>query len=328
MSKPRPRVEGVSRSSETLLDLSLSRGALDRAAELRKDPDLLHRLLRDSSTRVLELVGGSAEVVDTGEDVALHLRAPHRDDAHALGFFLGRDADGTSYVAVVGNPVDEGEPRDWRTLRDVGVLLGDRDSGLFTGALALANWHARHTHCPRCGSPTTAEQAGWVRRCPNDGTEHYPRTDPAVIMSVVDADDRLLLARGPQWGQGRYSVLAGFVEPGEPLEAAVAREVLEEVGVAVEDVRYLGNQPWPFPCSLMVGFTATAKDPELHLDEDEIVEALWVTREELATGVASGVVNIPPRLSIARRLIEHWYGGPLDQSVEWTAPNRPSEQEG
>jgi NAD+ diphosphatase len=93
-------------------------------------------------------------------------------------------------------------------------------------------------------------------------------------------------------------------------------------------VRYLGNQPWPFPCSLMVGFTATAKDPELHLDEDEIVEALWVTREELATGVASGVVNIPPRLSIARRLIEHWYGGPLDQSVEWTAPNRPSEQEG
>ena len=122
-----------------------------------------------------------------------------------------------------------------------------------------------------------------MRRCTNDGSEHYPRTDPAVIMSVVDADDRLLLARGPQWGEARYSVLAGFVEPGESLEAAVAREVREEVGVAVEDVRYLGNQPWPFPCSLMVGFTATAKDTTFRLDEDEIVEAIWVSREELAS---------------------------------------------
>ena len=143
---------------------------------------------------------------------------------------------------MVGDPVDEGEPREWRSLRDVAVLLSDRDSGLFTTALALANWHAKHTHCPRCGSATTAQQGGWVRRCTNDGSEHYPRTDPAVIMSVVDADDRLLLARGPQWGEARYSVLAGFVEPGESLEAAVAREVHEEVGVAVEDVA-LPRQP-------------------------------------------------------------------------------------
>jgi NAD+ diphosphatase len=321
-------VEGVSRSSETLLDLSLSRGALDRAAELRKEPDLLPRLLADPSTRVLELVGGSAEVVEDGGEVALHLRPPHRDDTHALGLFLGRDEDGTSYVAVVGDPADEGEPREWRTLRDVGVLLTDRDSGLFTSALALANWHAKHTHCPRCGSPTTAQQGGWVRRCTNDGTEHYPRTDPAVIMSVVDAEDRLLLARGPQWGKARYSVLAGFVEPGESLEAAVAREVHEEVGVAVQDVRYLGNQPWPFPCSLMVGFTATAKETTFRLDEDEIVEAIWVTRDELADGVAAGRIGISPRLSIARRLIEHWYGGELEQPVEWTSPNRPTEQKG
>jgi NAD+ diphosphatase len=328
MSKPAPRVEGVSRSSETLLDLSLSRGALDRAAELRKDPDLLSRLLGDRATRVLELVGGSAEVVEARGEVALHLRPPHRGDLSALGLFLGRDEEGTSYVAVVGDPVDEGEPREWRSLRDVAVQLSDRDSGLFTTALALANWHAKHTHCPRCGSPTTAQQGGWVRRCTNDGTEHYPRTDPAVIMSVVDADDRLLLARGPQWGEARYSVLAGFVEPGESLEAAVAREVHEEVGVVVEDVRYLGNQPWPFPCSLMVGFTATAKDTTFRLDEEEIVEAIWVTRDELAEGVEDGRIGISPRLSIARRLIEHWYGAEIDQPVEWTAPNRPTEQKG
>ena len=123
-------------------------------------------------------------------------------------------------------------------------------------------------------------------------------------------------------------MLAGFVEPGESLEAAVAREVHEEVGVAVEDVRYLGNQPWPFPCSLMVGFTATAKDTTFRLDEDEIVEAIWVSREELASGVEDGRIGISPRLSIARRLIEHWYGGEIDQPVEWTAPNRPTEQKG
>jgi NAD+ diphosphatase len=328
MSKPPPRVEGVSRSSETLLDLSLSRGALDRAAERRRDPDLLPTLLADPATRVLEVVEGSAEVLEVDGEITLHLRPPHRGDLVALGLFLGQDEEGTSYVAVVGDPVDEGEPRDWRTLREVAVLLGDRDSGLFTTALALANWHAKHTHCPRCGAPTTAQQGGWVRCCTNDGTEHYPRTDPAVIMSVVDADDRLLLARGPQWGRGRFSVLAGFVEPGESLETAVAREVREEVGIAVEDVRYLGNQPWPFPCSLMVGFTATAKDTTVQLDEDEIVEAFWVTREDLAREVAAGRIGISPRLSIARRLIEHWYGGELDQAVEWTAPNRPTEQKG
>ncbi len=328
MSKPPPRVEGVSRSSETLLDLSLSRGALDRAAERRKDPDLLPTLLADPATRVLELVEGSAEVLEVDGQVTLHLRRPHRGDLAALGLFLGQDEEGTSYVAVVGDPVDQGEPRDWRTLREVAVLLGDRDSGLFTSALALANWHAKHTHCPRCGAPTVAQQGGWIRRCTDDGTEHYPRTDPAVIMAVVDADDRLLLARGPQWGRGRFSVLAGFVEPGESLETAVAREVREEVGIAVEDVRYLGNQPWPFPCSLMVGFTATAKDTTIQLDDDEIVEAFWVTREDLAREVAAGRIGISPRLSIARRLIEHWYGGELDQEVEWTAPNRPIDQKG
>jgi NAD+ diphosphatase len=320
----RPRVEGVSRAAETLSDLSLSRGTLDRAAQLRKDPDLLPRLLDDPATRVVEVVNGSSGVLAVNGHVALQLRSPVAADARRLAVFLGVDAAGTAYVAVGGEAVDEGEPRDWRTLWEVGAQLDDRDAGIFTTALALMNWHAAHSHCPRCGAPTTPQQAGWVRRCTNDGTEHYPRTDPAVIMSVTDADDRLLLARGPQWPKGRYSVLAGFVEPGESLQAAVAREVREEVGIEVEDVTYLGDQPWPFPSSLMVGFTARALSPALHLDQDEIVEAFWVTRDELAGGAAAGRIGLPPRMSIARRLVEHWYGEPLTQPVEWTSPARQS----
>ena len=313
----RHRVEGVSRSAQTLQDLSLSRATLDRAAWRRKDPNLLPGLVSDPSTRVVEVVGGSVEVVGQDGEVALHLRSPRAEDLQRLAVFLGVDEAGTAYLAVEGEAVDEGDPRDWRTLREVGVLLGDRDAGLFTTALALTNWHAAHTHCPRCGSPTAPAQAGWVRRCGADGSEHYPRTDPAVIMSVTDADDRLLLARGPQWPEGRFSVLAGFVEPGESLEAAVAREVCEEVGVEVTDVTYLGNQPWPFPSSLMVGFTARACDPTIDLDRDEIAEAFWVTREELRQRLDDGRIVISSRMSIAFRLMEHWYGEHLPTTGEW-----------
>jgi len=158
--------------------------------------------------------------------------------------------------------------------------------------------------------------------CPRDGSEHYPRTDPAVIMAVTDAADRLLLARSPHWPEGRLSVLAGFVEPGESLEAAVAREVFEEVGVVVEQIRYLGSQPWPFPSSLMVGFTSRAVDPTLHLDMEEIVEAVWVARTELGEMMRAGRFGISPTVSISRRIIEQWYGGPIDQQVDWIAPIR------
>ena len=179
-------------------------------------------------------------------------------------------ADGASDPAADG----------WLTLRQAGEALGARDAGVFTTALALANWHATHRYCPRCGAPTEPTQAGWVRRCERDGSEHYPRTDPAVIMSVVDPDDRLLLGRGAHWPEGRFSVLAGFVEPGESFEAAVAREVAEEVGVTVDEARYLGNQPWPFPSSVMIGFAATTRETELTIDPVEMAEARWVTREE------------------------------------------------
>ncbi|MHB8274629.1 MAG: NAD(+) diphosphatase [Dermatophilaceae bacterium] len=293
--------------------MSLARGTLDRAGLRRKDPDLLPSLLKESSTRVVELIAGRAEVIESERDLVLVLRSPSGQDASRLAVFLGQDGDGTAYVGVVGEPPDQPETSRWRTLREVGALLPDRDAGLFATMLGLANWHASHTHCPRCGAPTEPDQSGWIRRCTQDGSEHYPRTDPAVIMAVTDADDRLLLARSPRWPQGRLSVLAGFVEPGESLEAAVAREVLEEVGVVVEQVRYLGNQPWPFPSSLMVGFTSRAVDPTLHLDMEEIVEAVWVSRAELREMVLAGRFGISPTVSIARRIIEHWYGGPIDQ---------------
>ena len=313
----------MSGSSETLHNLSLARGTLDRAGLRRKDPDLLPSLLKESSTRVVELIAGRAAVIDSERDIALVLRSPNGQDTSRLGVFLGQDGDGTAYVGVVGDSselADQPETSPWRTLREVGALLPDRDAGLFATMLGLANWHASHTHCPRCGATTEPDQSGWIRRCTQDGSEHYPRTDPAVIMAVTDADDRLVLARSPHWPEGRLSVLAGFVEPGESLEAAVAREVLEEVGVVVEQVRYLGNQPWPFPSSLMVGFTSRAVDPMLHLDMEEIVEAVWVSRAELREMVLAGRFGISPTVSIARRIIERWYGGPIDQQVDWTTP--------
>lgn len=301
---------------ESLRDLSLVGGTLDRAGLRRRDPDLLSVLLKDPLTRVLEFVAGRAQVIGSDRETSLFLREPDERDLFRLAFFLGQGADDTAYVGVVGEAQEPSESALWRNLREVGVLLSDRDAGLFATVQGLANWHASHRHCSSCGAVTEPDQAGWTRRCPQEGTEHYPRTDPAVIMAVTDASDRLLLARSPHWPEGRLSVLAGFVEPGESLEAAVAREVFEEVGVVVEQVRYLGNQPWPFPSSLMLGFSARAVDTALHLDRDEIAEALWVSRADLGKLVLAGRFGISPAVSIARRMIEHWYGAAIDQTVE------------
>jgi len=300
---------------ETLHDLSLARGTLDRAGLRRRDPDLLPLLLKDPLTRVVELVEDRVQVMESDRDCALLLRPPVEQDAFRPVMFLGQDGHGTSFLGVVGDALDPSGRPSWRSLRAVGALLSDRDAGIFATLLGLANWHASHTHCPRCGAMTESDQAGWIRRCTRDGTEHYPRTDPAVIMAVTDATDRLLLARSPHWPPGRLSVLAGFVEPGESLEAAVAREVFEEVGVVVEQVRYLGDQPWPFPSSLMVGFTGRAVDSTLSLDQEEIIEAMWVSRQDLPEMVLDGRFALSPSVSIARRMIEHWYGAPIDTPV-------------
>jgi len=291
--------------------LPLARSAIDRAAH-RRTEDLLPVLLADPATRVLAVADGRTPV--TGDPVALALRAPVSEDGERLAVFLGTDHDGIDHVAV---SLAQEPAGDWAGLREVGALLDARDAGLLTQSVALLAWHATHTHCPRCGAPTHVVQAGYARRCEADGTDHYPRTDPAVIMTVVDADDRLLLGHQASWPPGRFSTLAGFVEPGEPLEAAVRREVLEEAGIVVDRVDYRGSQPWPFPASIMLGFQAYAASREITVDGVEIEQARWFSRDELTAAMAAGEVLLPPRVSIARALIEEWFGGPLGDDVPW-----------
>ncbi|MDF8265036.1 NAD(+) diphosphatase [Luteipulveratus flavus] len=304
--------------SETLLELGLSRSALDRSATVRKDSGRTAAILRDPTTRILDLYGDRAPYEGEPGERRLRYRPPEDADTERLVAYLGAHA-GVSYACAVRPAQDDGE--DSRAnLRSLGMELDDLDVGVLAASVGLANWHAAQGFCPRCGSPTEAREGGWVRVCTNDGSSHFPRTDPAVIMAVVDEADRLLLARGPQWRPTGMSVLAGFVEPGESLEAAVAREVMEEVGVEVDAVRYRGNQPWPFPSSLMIGFRARATTTELHLDPEEIADARWFARDELAAAVAAGEVSLSPHLSIARHLIEDWYGGRI------TEPQGASEQ--
>jgi NAD+ diphosphatase len=289
-----------------LPDLALARAAVDRAAHRRTDDDWLDKAWQDPRTRVLRISGGRAEV--SGDPPALVFQPPG-ELSGGERFFLGVDDEDQAFFAVEMPESQAGD--SWQGIREVGALLGARDAGLLVHAVALANWHATHTHCPRCGSPTTVAAAGHLRICPRDDSEHYPRTDPAVIMTVVDSDGRLLLGSQSQWPEGRFSTLAGFVEPGESLEAAVRREVAEEVGVVIGAVRYLGSQPWPFPSSLMVGFEASAETVDIELVDGEIAQARWFSRPELLSAVTSREVRLSPQVSIARRLIESWYGEPL-----------------
>ncbi|WP_227424331.1 NAD(+) diphosphatase [Pengzhenrongella sicca] len=330
-------------------DLPLARATVDRAAERRSQPDLVATLLADAATRIVLVHGGLVATTSQGpaltDDLPAHDLPAHDLPAHdrlALDLltpgdvgplapadrwlFLGADA-ATSYLALVlaagaaptldveGFPVDPRADvlahREFSHLRQVGALLGGRDAGLATTAIALAAWHETHLRCPRCGTATDVIQAGWVRRCPADLSEHYPRTDPAVIMAVVDADDRLLLGHSAQWPEHRMSTLAGFVEPGEAIEQSVRREVAEEVGVTIGEVAYRGSQPWPFPASLMLAFRAQALTSTITVDGVEITDARWFTRAELAAAAAAGEVLLPMRASIARVLIEEWFGGAL-----------------
>lgn len=202
----------------------------------------------------------------------------------------------------------------WAGLRSIGPAVDALQIEALMTAVALQSWHERHGFCPRCGQPTVPASGGWTRRCTADGTEHYPRTDPAVIMVVIDERDRALLARQTRWPGPWRSALAGFVEPGERAESAVRREVAEEVGLRLDRVRYVGSQPWPFPGSLMLGFHAWTSDTDVAVDGAEIAEAKWYSREELVQAAAAGEIQLPPAISIARSLIERWLGQPLPGS--------------
>jgi NAD+ diphosphatase len=287
----------------------LSQAQFDRAALRRSDEDWLAAAWQRA--RILPISQQSAAPVIDGR-VAFRAaesapRGPRR--------FLGVVGD-VPYFTVTAEP-----DADWQTLREFGPRADDLEASLVVSAIALEQWHQRHTFCPRCGAPTEETQAGWTRTCTNEGSEHFPRTDPAVIMLIHDGGDKALLGRGPQWAPGRFSTLAGFVEPGESLEAAVAREVFEEVGVGVCEVRYIASQPWPFPASLMLGFTARLDgDSSITLDPVEMAEAGWFTRAEIRAAAdwtdehlepQPGRIlrAIPPRFSISRFLIDRWLGG-------------------
>lgn len=190
-------------------------------------------------------------------------------------------------------------------------LLNSADAPTFAAALSLANWHRRHGFCSACGQPTQPNRGGWSRTCATCHAEHYPRVDPVVIM-LAEHDDRLLLGRQPQYPPGRYSALAGFVEPGESLEAAVARELKEEAGIDVGNVRYLCSQPWPFPNSLMIGAWAEANSGALTIDLNELEDGRWFSRADVRAALAHGAdapFQPPPRAAIARTLLEAWVDG-------------------
>lgn len=313
---------------------ALSRAAVDRAAARRTDEAWLAASWAAPATRVLVLEGGHAAVVDpTGAGGRPRLAFVRPADAPAGDrIFLGL-AGGTAYWAVVAapDPTDtavavthaesvgtgaaggalEGQRR--AGLLEVGAALDDHDAGLFVHAVGMANWHASHRHCPRCGAPTEPVHGGHLRACSADGNLQFPRVEPVVIMNVHDGADRCLLGRGPGWPPGRYSCLAGFMEPGESAEHAVAREVAEEVGLRVTDVRYVASQPWPFPGNLMLGFRARVVPAdiggELRIQADELEDARWFSREELRRAARTGADLLPPLVSIARRLLTEWTAG-------------------
>ncbi len=295
-----------------LTGLALARAEVDRVAHLRADSAWLEAAWANPRTRVLAVEHGQALCVFGGGQARLAF-VPTTQAPDGVRFLLGAEDDGSAFFGVAGPlPGLAGDGIRAAPLREAGPLLSDRDAGLLTHAVAVANWHETFTHCPRCGAPTEPISSGHARKCPVDGSEHFPRVDPAMIVLVTDPDDRCLLARNALWPERRVSILAGFVEAGESAEQAVAREVHEETGVVVGAVRYLGSQPWPMPQSLMLGFRAEATGGlDIRVDADEIAEARWYSRDDLRAAIANVELLLPPPVSIAHRIIESWYGSDL-----------------
>ena len=291
----------------------LARSGPDRSAEERSSPGLLERARADASTRVLALSGDAAPLA---EPDALLWIAPDSVPPGAEWAFLGRDEEGAAMLAAV-LPRAESElfaaPAGWAALRAVGGALSAREAGAFVEALSLGRWLLEAPFCPACGARTEVRSAGWSRHCPACGREHFPRTDPAVIVAITSAQhpDRLLLGSNAMWAGTRFSCFAGFVEAGESLEAAVVREVREEAGVDVVGVRYRGSQAWPYPRSLMLGFLATAADDSAaEADGEEILAVRWFDRSEIGAGLAGeSDLLLPGPASIAHSLISDWHAG-------------------
>ncbi len=289
-------------------DIALSARTHERVGEKRVDDAWLEATWPDPRTRIVPVAVTRFPVDETGERVRWQSAADLPESG--VRVFLG-ELDGVPHFALLGEqPTDEGR---WTTLREVVQSLREPDAGFMVHAVALAEWQASHRFCPRCGGRLHPTAAGHVLACDQCGRQQFPRSDPAVIMMVTHGD-RALLGRQPSWPAGRYSTLAGFVDPGESLEEAVVREVAEETGVQVTDVAYFGNQPWPFPQSLMVGFFARATSTDIHVDGAELSDARWFTREQMKAEAEAGTLVLPGGISISRSLVEAWYGAPLPGS--------------
>lgn len=278
-------------------------GTLDRADRLRHDPDALAAAMGSWQARLLTLNAHEPEVTDDGR-LGWTMLADAPDGAEFI--LLGLDEGRARFAALL--PGAE-PPPPYRSPTLFGLLdrLRPGEAATFATARALLHWHARHRFCANCGNATALFRAGWGRRCPACAAEHFPRVDPVVIM-IAEHDGRALLGRQPSWPAGRYSALAGFLEPGESIEEAVAREIAEEAGVRVSDVRYVVSQPWPFPSQLMIACVATAADDAITLDEHELEHAMWVTRDEVRAALAGSDASFtaPPPYAIAHTLLSVW----------------------
>ncbi|MEY3795005.1 MAG: hypothetical protein RLZZ120_116 [Actinomycetota bacterium] len=303
---------------------------IDRSSELRTNQATLDALW--DKARILHCIDGriAAKAGTLAFRSAVDIAALQASDEFSEGarYFLGQDptsrapffAWDTSWKIT---PNEEqlkviNRERGFASLRELGGSLSDQEMELALHAIALSNWHRTHPMCPRCGGPTRVDLGGAARLCERDGSQHHPRTDSAVIVLIKDREDRILLGHQPVWPEGRYSTFAGFLEPGETFEQCVSREVLEESGVRVSEITYLGSQPWPFPASIMIAFEAVTDNPEVARgDGEEITDVKWFSRTELLAAARDGSLLLPPTMSVARKMIERWLGQSAPGGESW-----------
>lgn len=285
------------------------RALFDRSGHLRDEPEILGALRSSADARVLVVRDGRARV----EDGALVTVAPSEVGDDAEWGLLGRHSDGSTLLLAATGPetgsIDAAPAETWLGVRDTGGMLDAEGTELLVTAVTLASWLRDARFCQACGSETVLQQGGWSRRCETCAQDIFPRTDPAVIVAVESADgERLLLGANANWRGRMYSCFAGFVEAGESLETTVHREIEEEAGVHLDDVRYISSQPWPYPRSLMIGFRATASEARrARPDGEEIIDVRWFTRDDIRSALnGDGPVGLPGPASIARALIRDW----------------------
>lgn len=276
-------------------------GTLSRVADHRNDAEAFAAAMGDWRARLLKLDGYDPEITEDGRlGWTMVTEAP--DDAHIvlLGFDEGRPRFAAAPEGVPAPP--HRSPALFRALDQ----LEAGEAATYAMARSVLDWNARHRFCANCGTLTESFRAGWGRKCGNCAAEHFPRVDPVVIM-IAEHDGRALLGRQPSWPAGRYSALAGFLEPGESIEEAVAREIQEEAGVSVSGVRYVASQPWPFPSQLMIACIGIADDDAITLDDNELETAGWFTRDEVRAALAGdGPFVAPPNYAIAHTLLTRW----------------------